>query len=130
MQQVSHLPDIHNIKVVLLTTTETSCMHGAHTVYLWDWSLITGRGGGATKWDFFAPHPPQDRGKTVCALTFKEWELFAHPPPFNMAKTPSYHVKTTPKLFVPPFSIAKTSSAPSLFVGVKLPFCSPPPFRN
>ena len=41
-----------------------------------------------------------------------------------MAKTSSYCVKTTPKLFVlppppPPFSMAKTFSPP-LFVGVKL----------
>ena len=124
MQQVSHLPDMHNIKVVLLTTTEISCM-GAHTVYLWDWSLITGSvcvcvgGGGGYKMGTFCVPPAQDRGKTVCAFTFKEWELFAHPR-FNMAKTSSYHVKTTPKLFVPPLSIAKTFSAPSLFVGVKL----------
>ena len=38
-----------------------------------------------------------------------------------MAKTLSYHVKTTPKHFVTPFSIAKTFPAPPpLFVGVKL----------
>ena len=33
---------------------------------------------------------------------------FLHPPPFNMAKTSSYHVKTTRKLVMPPFSIAET----------------------
>ena len=48
-----------------------------------------------------------------------------------MAKTSIYSIKTTPKLSVPPFSVAKTFPPP-LFVGVKLhvppplPFCSPP----
>ena len=76
-------------------------------------------------------HPlPQDMAK-----------LFAHPqplskgghffrPPFHMAKTSCYSIKTTLKLVVPPppppFSIAKTCSAPPppLFVGVK--FHMPP----
>ena len=69
-----------------------------------DWSLITGRGGGAKKW---VNHP------------------------FNVAKTSSYRVKTTPKLGVPPppFSIAKTCCAPPpFFVGVKLHVTPPPPF--
>ena len=46
--------------------------------------------------------PPSRQGKTLCAPPppFKEWKLFE--PPFNMAKTSSYHVKTTPKPFVPP----------------------------
>ena len=64
---------------------------------------------------------PSRQGKTFRAPPFKEWKYFAAP--FNMAKTSSYHVKTTPKLFPPP-----------LFIGVKLhmrppplPFCSPPP---
>ena len=60
--------------------------------------------GGATKWEnrgsetFCAP--PSRQGKTFCAPPFKDWKLFA--PPYNMAKTSSYYVKTTPKLFVPP----------------------------
>ena len=65
-----------------------------------------GEGGGATKWEnrgsktFCAP-PPSRQGKTFCAPPpFKEWKLFV--PPYNMAKTSSYHVKTTPKPFVPP----------------------------
>ena len=46
-------------------------------------------------------------------------ESFAHP--FIMAKTLSYYVKTTPKLFLPPpplYSMAKTFSAkpPPLFL--------------
>ena len=57
------------------------------------------------------PPPPSRQGKTFCAPPFKDWKLFA--PPYNMAKTSSYYVKTTPKLFVPPpFSMAKTFSAP------------------
>ena len=84
-------------------------------------SLITGRGGGATKWQnrwsetFWAP--PSRQGKTFHAPPFKEWKLFA-PHPFNMAKTSSYCVKTTPKLFLspPPFSMAKTFSAPPLLL--------------
>ena len=47
---------------------------------------------------FYAP-PPQDRVKLV-APPFKDWKFFV--PPYNMAKTSSYYVKTTPKLFVPP----------------------------
>ena len=49
----------------------------------------------------FAP-PPSRQGKTFRAPPLKEWKLFV--PPYNMAKTLSYHVKTTPKLFVPPLS--------------------------
>ena len=45
---------------------------------------------GKTGKTFSCPPPPP----------FKEWKLFV--PPFNMAKTSSYCVKTTPKLFVPP----------------------------
>ena len=63
-----------------------------------------GEGGGATKWEnrgcetFRAP--PSRQGKTFRAPLFKEWKLFA--PPYNMGKTLSYRVKSTPKLFVPP----------------------------
>ena len=92
--------------------------------------------GGATKWEnrgsetFCGPPPPQDSVK-----------LFAPPllisgnftrPPYNMAKTSSYRVKTTPKLFVPPPpSEWLKLFLPPLFVRVKLhvtplPFCSPP----
>ena len=104
-------------------------------VELRDWSLITGRGGGYKMGksrirNFLCPPPRQ--GKTFRAPPFKEWKLFVTP--YNMAKTSSYHVKTTPELFVPPpsawlklflppppFRRGKTSSAPPL------PFCSPPP---
>ena len=37
-------------------------------------------------------HPPSRQGKTFCV------------PPYNMATTSSYRVKTTPKLVVSPFS--------------------------
>ena len=70
--------------------------------FLRDWSLIMGR--GATKWE--------NRGsETFCTpLPLKTGLNFLHPlpllksgnflrPPFNMAKTSSYCVKTTPKLF-------------------------------
>ena len=73
-------------------------------ISLRDWSLITGR-GGATKWEncgcetFWAP-PPQDRVK-LYAPPFLKSGNFSRPP-YNMAKTSSYRVKTTPKLFVPP----------------------------
>ena len=59
-----------------------------------DWSLIMGR--GATKWEnrgsetvCAPPPPPQDRAKLfrpLPLLNFKEWKLFAPPPPtFNIA---------------------------------------------
>ena len=100
--------------------------------HLGDWSLITGRGGGAGLQN--AP-PPSRQGKPFCAPTFKEWKLFA-PLPLNMAETSSFYVKTTPKQFVPPFSMAKafsdapfrrgkTSRAPpSRFVAPPLPVIS------
>ena len=68
-----------------------------------DWSLITGRGGlqngkiaGPKR---FAP-PPQDRVKLFAPPLLKSGNLTC--PPYNMAKTSSYRVKSTPKLFVPP----------------------------
>ena len=67
-----------------------------------DWSFITGRGGGLpmkiTGRKFIAP-TPQDRVQLFASLLLKSGSA---PPPFNMAKTSSYCVKTTPKLFVPP----------------------------
>ena len=44
--------------------------------------------------------PPSRHSKTFCAPSFKEWKVCV--PPFNMATTLSYHVKTTPKLCVLP----------------------------
>ena len=63
----------------------------------WNKGLVINYGeGGATKWE--------NRGsETFCAPPFKDWKLLA--PPYNMAKTSSYRVKTTPKLFVPPLQI-------------------------
>ena len=67
-----------------------------------DWTLITGR--GATKWGnrgsetFCAP--PQDRVKLFTPPLLKSGNFLL--PPYNMAKTSSYCVKATPKLFVPP----------------------------
>ena len=68
-----------------------------------DWSLIMGRGGlqngkiAGPK--LFAP-PPQDRVKLFAPPLLKIGNFSC--PPYNMAKTSSYYVKTTPKLFVPP----------------------------
>ena len=97
-----------------------------------DWSLITGRGGlqngkiAGPK--LFAP-PPSRQGKTFRAPLLKSGNFTR--PPYNMAKTSSYRVKTTPKLFVTPPSEWLKLFPPPLFVGVKLhvpplPFCSPP----
>ena len=66
---------------------------------------------------------------TICA-PLKTGKLFAHPPlkSENFLRPPSKWLKiqATPKLFVPPpFSMAKTFSAP-LFVGVKLHMPPPP----
>ena len=71
-----------------------------------DWSLITGRGLQNEK---IAP-PSQDRVKLFAPPPLKSGNCLH--PPFNMTKTSSYHVKTTPKLVVSPFSRAKTFSAP------------------
>ena len=102
-----------------------------------DWSLIMRR--GATKWEncgsetFYAPPPPpppQDRVKRfVPQPPFKEWKLFAHPPP-----CPSIWLKATVyKLFQnllcsphPPSEWLKRFLSP-LFIGVKLHM--PPPSR-
>ena len=72
------------------------------------------------------------RGKTVRnpPTLFQRVETFCGT--LSMAKTSSSRVKTTPKLFVHTFSMAKTFSAP-LFVWVKLhlpcplPVCNTPP---
>ena len=68
---------------------------------------------------------PSRQGKTLHTPPFKEWKLFATPPPYNMAKT-SYRIKTTPKLFVapPPFRRGKTSHAPPPALQPPLPLIS------
>ena len=67
-----------------------------------------GEGGGATKWE--------NHGSETFRTPILKSENFLHPS-FNMAKTSSHRVKTTPKVVVPlpppPFSMAKTVSAPS-----------------
>ena len=146
-------PEDKDHQHLAVETQEVSILRSGCPLLLRDWSLITGRGGlqngkiAGPK--LFAPPPPhQDRV-----------ELFAPPPPlksgsflrppFNIAKTSSYCVKTTPNLFAPPhplksgyflhppFTIAKTSSycvktTPKLCVP---PFSmakknSVPPFRR
>ena len=68
-----------------------------------DWSLITGRGGlqngKIADPKLFVP-PPQDRVKLFTPPLLKSGNFSC--PPYNMAKTLSYRVKTTPTLFVPP----------------------------
>ena len=60
------------------------------------------------------PPPPSRQGKTFCVPPFKEWKLVA--PPFNMAKTSSYRIKTTLKTFcAPPPSAWLKNSAPPPF---------------
>ena len=63
---------------------------------------------------------------------FKEWQHFV-PPPFNMPKTLSYHVKK--QTFCAPLQHGQNfiRPPPPLFIGVKLhmyppplPFCNPP----
>ena len=98
-----------------------------------DWSF-TGRGGlqnGKIAGPKLFVPPPQDRVKLLAPPLLKSGNFTR--PPYNMAKTSSYHVKCTPKLFVaPPPSELLKLFPPPLFVGVKLhvppplPFCSPP----
>ena len=108
-----------------------ACFVTLWKAHIRDWSLITGR--GATKWENRRSEtflPPSRQGKNFRAPLLMNGN-FLTPPPFNMAKTSSYRIKTTPKLVVPPiqhgykllrppFNRGKTSHAP-------LPFCSPPP---
>ena len=113
-------------------------MRSTHWGSLRDWSLITGRGGGykmgKPRVRNFLRSYPQDRVKLFAPPLLKRGN-FSRPPPYNMAKTSSYRIKTTPKLFVPPLQHGQNFFRPPLFVGVKLhvppplPFCSPPP-RN
>ena len=67
---------------------------------------------------FAPPPPPQDRVKLFGPPLFKSGNFSC--PAYNMAKTLSYHVNTTPKLVVPPFNMAKTFSAPPLRRGKTL----------
>ena len=80
----------------------------------------------------FAPPPPLPLGQseTFCTspLVYR-WKLFV--PPFSMAKTSGSRIKTALKLFVTPISMAKTFSSPPpplpVLVGVKLQSPPPPP---
>ena len=69
-----------------------------------DWSLITGRGwlqnGEIFGSETFCAPPPQARVKLFAPPLLKRGNFSR--PPYNMAKTSSYRIKTTPKLFVPP----------------------------
>ena len=89
-----------------------------------------GEGGGATKWEnrgsetFCAP--PQDRVKLVVPPLLKSGSFRA--PPTIWLKLQATTYKQPQNLLCPPFSMAKTFSAPPpLFVGVKLHVAPPPP---
>ena len=101
------------------------------SLILRDWSLIMGRGGykmGKSRVRNFL-RPPSRQGKTFRPPPLLKSGNFSCPPAYNKAKTSSYHVKTTPKLFVPPpFSMAKTFSAPPFRRG-KTSRAPPPPSR-
>ena len=99
-----------------------------------DWSR---GGGGVYKMgklqvrNCLRPPPLQDRVKLFVPPLLKSGNFTC--PPYNMAKTLSYRVKTSPKNVVPPpHSEWLKLLSPPLFVGVKLhvppplPFCSPP----
>ena len=62
--------------------------------------------------------PPTQNRVKLFVSSFREWKLFT-PLSFNMDKTSSYCIKTTPKLFVPP---PPPSAWLKHFVGVKLHF--------
>ena len=91
-----------------------------------DLLLINYGEGGATKWvnrgsETFCALPPQDRVKLFAPPLLKSGNFArAPPPPYNMAKTSSYCLKTTPKLFVSHPSAWLKLFPPPLFVGVKL----------
>ena len=83
-----------------------------------------GEGGGGYKmgksrvWNFLCPPPPQDRVNLLAPPLLKSGN-FLRPPPFNMAKTSSYCIKTPPYTFYAP--------PPPLSTWLKL-FPPPPPF--
>ena len=77
-----------------------------------DWSLITGRvlqNGKIAGPKPFAPPPPlQDRVKCFAPRPFKELKLLV--PSSKWLKLQATVYKTTPKLCMPPFSMAKKMS--------------------
>ena len=83
----------------------TSFVNDGPVSYFESKGLVINYGeGGATKWEnrgsetFCAP--PQDKVKLFAPPLLKSGNLTR--PPYNMAKTSSSRIKTTPKLFVPP----------------------------
>ena len=79
--------------------------------------VINYREGGASKWEnrgsktFCAP-PPQDRVKLFAPPLLKGGNLLR--PPISIAKTSSYRIKNTPKLFITPIQL-KLFPLPPLF---------------
>ena len=84
-------------------------------------------GPGVRNFLCLPPPPPQDRVKLFVPPLLKSGNFTR--PSYNMTKISSYHVKTTPKLFVPPLSewLKLFLPSPPFFVGVKLHV---PPPRN
>ena len=76
-----------------------------------------------------APPPPSRKGKTVCALPFKEWENLGPPLQYGFKLPRTNH----PNTFCAPPPSARLKHFPTpLFVGVKLHilpsrFVPPPP---
>ena len=75
----------------------------------------------------FAP-PPSRQGKIFRAPLFKEWKLFAPPPPSIWLKLQATAWKLPQNFLWPPLRMAKTFSTPPppLFVWVKLNMPSTP----
>ena len=121
MHITNRLPMFHQHVFVIL-------LWGILMSPLRDWSLFTGRTAykmGKSRVRSCLRPVLSRQGKTCHTPCYIECKLFA--PLLNIVKTSSYRVKTTPKLVVPPFSMATTFSAPPFRRGKTappLPFCS------
>ena len=96
------------------------------TSLLRDWSLITGRGGGATKREIagpklFSPPPIQDRVKLFAPPTplLKSGNFLRPPPPSIWLKIQATAYTLPQNMLCPP--------PPSAWLKHFLSFCSPPP---
>ena len=93
-----------------------------------DRSLFVGRRGKLLVGNLFRPPPPLRWGKKICTPhILKGWNCIT----FGMAKTSSFHRKTTPKLFMSPLHHDFNFSRPPPFHRGKTPppsrFVAPPP---
>ena len=102
---------LHSVNPGMKVTTMTPYFYSIFGLCMYIFHLVRGQENLNSRSKM--AHLPLKSGNVSCL------------PPYNMAKTLSYRVKTTSKLFVAPFSMAKTFSAP--------PFCrgktsrAPPP---